>query len=219
MAAIAGMPTPNGVTVATFIDDNCFAEADDFTATVAYGSDVVVHEFGPGAFYVTASLTLPAAGLADIPIWIADHEGSFDYVVSSIYVTAGGAGASERSDDPQNALFLPVGEAAVSANTGGLRISHPLDFDLSPGTDVGGNPALFYNSATVNGPVIEAVVGSDPDLPVPSGIEVTLYMDGVVVGSGSSASVRPSTCRATAICWPCRRRSQALPAPTTGAWK
>src|SRR5262249_17872181 len=38
----------------------------------------------------------------------------------------------------------------VDLNTGGLRLSHALDFDLSPGTSVGGNPALVYDSRTVD---------------------------------------------------------------------
>ncbi len=37
-----------------------------------------------------------------------------------------------------------------ASSTGGLRLVHPLDFDRSPGTSVGGDPVLFYNSETVH---------------------------------------------------------------------
>src|SRR5262249_32142209 len=49
------------------------------------------------------------------------------------------------------------------------------DFDLSPGTGVGGNPSLVYNRNTIQArPVIEATLASDPAGPVPSQIQVQL---------------------------------------------
>src|SRR5207253_1663493 len=85
-----------------------------------------------------------------------------------------------------------VGEAQVALNTGGLRLSHALDFDLSPGTDVGGSPALVYNSETVDvHPIIE------------------LHADGLFPWAVQSVTVRltfdgkeqvPVTFTATACC-------------------
>src|SRR5262249_44745052 len=63
-------------------------------------------------------------------------------------------------------------------DTGGLRLAHPLDFDLSPGTAVGGDPALVYNSDTVSvRPIISAFIASGPDDPVPLDIQARLKWD------------------------------------------
>ncbi len=50
------------------------------------------------------------------------------------------------SDD---AYLWPIGHAQVELYGGNLRVGTELDFDLSPGTSVGRNPALLYNSGTV----------------------------------------------------------------------
>src|SRR5207302_49166 len=66
-----------------------------------------------------------------------------------------------------------------SVNTATFRVTHPLDFDLSPGTSVGGNPALVYDSSTVNPkPIIEATLDSDPSGSVPTNISVQLTWNG-----------------------------------------
>ena len=57
--------------------------------------------------------------------------------------------------------WLPIGEALASPNTGALRLSQPLDFDQNPGTGVGGNPALTYNSITVAQPIIEVTLPTE----------------------------------------------------------
>ncbi|WP_406697219.1 RHS repeat-associated core domain-containing protein [Singulisphaera sp. Ch08] len=87
----------------------------------------------------------------------------------------------QRTNQPGVAQLVTLGQAAVALNTGGLRIVQGLDFDLSPGTDVGGNPALVYNSDTVNvRPVIQAEFKSSEDDPVPGSIKVQLTFNGVV---------------------------------------
>ena len=69
-------------------------------------------------------------------------------------------------------VFEPIGQADVSLNNGGLRLTHELDFDLSGGTSVGGSPALVYNSSTVNvHPLITFAV--DDAREAPSAIEIT----------------------------------------------
>jgi hypothetical protein len=74
-----------------------------------------------------------------------------------------------RNNDPQRAFLLPLGEATVDLNTGGLRLSHPLDFDQSPGTAAGGDPALLYNSSTVNvRPIIQCQLASTANGPLPT---------------------------------------------------
>ena len=87
---------------------------------------------------------------------------------------------STRSNDPDNAFLKSIGEATVDLNQGGVRLSQALDFDQSPGTDVGGNPALVYNSATVSvRPIVQLQVQTDPMLPAPTSAQITLTFDGV----------------------------------------
>src|SRR5262245_53943668 len=69
------------------------------------------------------------------------------------------ANGNSLGNDPDRAAVVPIGPYSVSILDGGLRIEHPLDFDLSPGTSVGRNPALVYNSSTVSArPDIEVSV-------------------------------------------------------------
>jgi YD repeat-containing protein len=72
---------------------------------------------------------------------------------------------------------VPVGELAVSPNTHALSVTQSLDFDLSPGTTVGGSPALVYNSSTLTGPIIDLVINTDPSEPA-VGANLTLTMHG-----------------------------------------
>src|SRR5262249_57913418 len=86
-------------------------------------------------------------------------------LVRPLTVTVGPwrATADRRSNDPQRAELVPLGEAAVAINTGGLRLSDALDFDQSPGTAVGRDPALVYNSDTVDvHPIIEFTLPALP---------------------------------------------------------
>jgi hypothetical protein len=74
---------------------------------------------------------------------------------------------------------VSVGEALVAPNTGGLRLSEGLDFDQSPGTDVGGSPALVYNSDTVSvRPIIAATLTTDPTKALPASIQAQLTWNG-----------------------------------------
>ncbi|MCE9567335.1 MAG: RHS repeat protein [Planctomycetes bacterium] len=117
-------------------------------------------------------------------------------LVSSLEVTGGGAAtllakrvvkvddpdvflADQRRDERDNATWVSAGPMSqVSENTGAVRVSHQLDFDQNPGTTVGRDPHLVYNSATVNPrPVIE---GTIPMTATPGAIAVvTLTWDGV----------------------------------------
>jgi hypothetical protein len=81
---------------------------------------------------------------------------------NEIYVTQGTSTAtvsgslivSVRNGNTSNSAKLPIGNALVNLDTGGLSTGHALDFDLSPGTTVGGNPSLVYNSDLRNWAVI-----------------------------------------------------------------
>ena len=86
---------------------------------------------------------------------------------------------TRRSNDPQQAFLQTYGEATADLNTGGLRLGHPLDFDQSPGTSVGGDPALVYNSATVAvQPHVQVRLASNPANPAPIQIQARLTWNG-----------------------------------------
>jgi hypothetical protein len=85
------------------------------------------------------------------------------------------ATGQHRTTDVTQATLVPFGVASLAPNWGAVRISHPLDFDKSPGTAVSLNPALIYNSETVSPrPILEAVLASDPTDAVPTSIDVRL---------------------------------------------
>src|SRR5438034_574294 len=64
--------------------------------------------------------------------------------------------AVQRVTDPEQGLRTQFGTASVAPNTGGFIITHPLDWDKSPGVAVGRSPALVYNSETIDvRPIIE----------------------------------------------------------------
>src|SRR5262249_13210362 len=146
-AALAGFNT-GAINVADFTDDNPFAEADDFDVTVHWGdggtSDGVVSKTAAGQFDVTADHTYASGDDLTFTVDVVDHEGSADVASGSVSVAATGISSTTslsalvRANDPERAQLNPIGEASVSLNTGDLRLQHPLDFDLSPGTDVGG---------------------------------------------------------------------------------
>jgi len=75
---------------------------------------------------------------------------------------------------PTNSLGVDY----VSPQTGNVRLTFPLDFDLSPGTSVSSlngetaAPALVYNSDTAAPqPIIETTLASDASGSVPTSIK------------------------------------------------
>src|SRR5262249_10459521 len=152
------------ISVAQFHDNNPLATASQFPSanvTINWGdgsgnqSGSVVAVTGATAlFAIQGSHTYASAGTYTITASATDTGGQSVSVTSSISVNAprtlvSGAGTGiVRTSDPDRANLMSIGEASVDLNQGAVRISHALDFDQSPGTDVGGNPALDYNSAT-----------------------------------------------------------------------
>jgi hypothetical protein len=60
-------------------------------------------------------------------------------------------------------------------NIGLVSVSHALDLDASPGTGQGGNPALVYDSDTVNvQPIFQASVQTDNSIALPATITAQL---------------------------------------------
>src|SRR5262249_43238678 len=92
--------------------------------------------------------------------------------------------ANYRYDDPRAVPLTSFGEVGADLSTGAVRLYQPLDFDLSPGTDIGGNPALVYSSSPVNVyPIVDIAVGTAGDSALPDAIKVTLNWD---TGTGTT---------------------------------
>src|SRR5262249_3796579 len=90
-------------------------------------------------------------------------------------VNAWATSSQIRGVDPVQTTTYQFGTATIQPNTGTLQVTHPLDFDQSPGTGVGGNPALVYNVDRVSPrPIIETTLDSDPSGSVPTNISVQL---------------------------------------------
>src|SRR5262249_54833768 len=86
---------------------------------------------------------------------------------------------SQLSADSRQALLVRLAEAQVAAATGEARLSQALDFDQSPGTAVGGAPALGYDSAAAQGrrPAPRPTLGCS-SAGVPDRVEVAFAWDG-----------------------------------------
>jgi RHS repeat-associated protein len=183
------------ITVGKFTDDNTGAgnydfnsanPSADYTATINWGDGTT----GPGTaqsvqggeFNVQASHTYSGGGTYNVKSTVTDDGGQSTTFTStaqvdSVWTLNGELG--QRTNDPERAFLLPIGEATVDLNQGALRISQPLDFDQSPGTSVGGNPALVYNSATVDvRPTIQLTFQTDPQAPVPTQVQAQLTWNG-----------------------------------------
>ena len=169
-AATAGtaLTTP---TVAEFYDMNPYGKLGDYTATINWGDGTatdagVVEEAGATGSeaydVVGPDHTYDSGGYYQISVTVSDDGWTvvttMDMQVSATAAPQWTVDATERQDDSATGTWLPVGEVMVSPNTGAVQLSQPLDFDQSPGTSVGGNPALVYNSATVSQPIIEVTL-------------------------------------------------------------
>ncbi|OWK44238.1 Flagellar hook protein FlgE [Fimbriiglobus ruber] len=140
-----------------------------------YGSDFEVrgqHTYsGPGTFAVRVTLT---------------DAGGYTHEIDT-YATAvpavNGWSTTQLSDDPTYGQSQALGDVSISLNTGALSVSQPLDFDLNPGTSVGLNPALVYNSAAAGGtPTVQLDLHSQNTDPLPDQIQVAFAWDGQEYG-------------------------------------
>jgi RHS repeat-associated protein len=131
------------------------------TASIAFDSE-------SSLFEVTGEHTYGEPGDYTVVVEVSDEFGHV-YVLDTTAAIADpaefetpveiSAMAQVRQNDPDRGEIVPVGDAQIALNTGSVRLSQALDFDLSPGNAVAGSPALVYNSATAGSdPVIEAVI-------------------------------------------------------------
>jgi YD repeat-containing protein len=192
--ALAGQvgQTLADVQVAGFRDPNSLAQ-DDYTASIDWGdgttSDgaVVEDPNDPGAYQVTGTHTYDQPGVFTISTTIADPGGSTVVVGAEADIASTAdipwlLSAGQRRNDVSQATWVPEGQASVAPNTGSLRLTHTLDFDQSPGTSVGRDPALVYNSDTVDArPILEATLLGSP-VAVPVALEAQLTFNGSAQG-------------------------------------
>jgi RHS repeat-associated protein len=181
VAGLVGVPT-GPVVVATGESDR--GPDHSFCAAISWGDDSrdttgFVVWTDDTHYAVLGNHTYWSAGTHTIKVYGIGATSSGDVPSSTATITAGGLSGGVRAEDADQAELLHLGEADVALDTGGLRVAQPLDFDRSPGTGVGGDPELVYNSDTVSArPVVQAVLATDPTLPLPSAIQVQLTWDG-----------------------------------------
>jgi RHS repeat-associated protein len=150
--AIAGQPT-GSLTIGNVADPADPYAVRDLRATISWGdgasTPASLQQNPDRTFDVIGAHLYAQAG--DYPVQITATDGTGTVTASS---TAAVQDWIERTQepgyDPQRAEMATLGEATVVLNSGDLRLTHPLDFDQSPGTSVGGDPALVYNSETIN---------------------------------------------------------------------
>jgi RHS repeat-associated protein len=150
--------------------------AATYSATIDWGDNTPkvagsVQQLAPGLFQVGAQgHSYAAGGTYQVAVYVADESAKSTLLVASYATVVQGAPgqftAAQRRNERDDATWLAAGpDGSVSPNTGAVSLSHQLDFDISPGTLVGDNPQLVYNSDTVAPrPVIDAQVpvGSIP---------------------------------------------------------
>jgi RHS repeat-associated protein len=185
LTGAAGVALANGA-VAAFGDADPNGVSGDFTATIDWGDGTR----GPGTvvpqgsgFEVTGSHTYAQAGLYVVGVLTDDVGGSnlvttVDAEIQPPAAPPWSSTAGERRNDQDLGVHVPLGEAEVTPDTGGVRLRQALDFDQSPGTAVGSDPALVYNSDTVSvRPIIEtALTGGSV---VPTSIQAQLVWNGL----------------------------------------
>lgn len=170
---------PDGTTVRLDVDLNNNGSFNDAgepnytTATLTGGSAtfVVSPALANGTYPMRARLNDKAGN---------QGTSSTKTVVVNTSPTTYAITGQQRTSDVDQGLLIPFGAAWYSPQTGDLRAAHPLDFDQSPGTAVGGDPFLIDNSDSVSvKPILEATLASDPAGAIPSQIQVQLTFNGV----------------------------------------
>jgi hypothetical protein len=179
----AGQPL-SGEVLASFYDGGADQLAGHYTVTVNWGDgspdeSVTPQQGSPTSWWeVLGSHTYAEAGEYAVTVFVAAAgDGATLVMAATASITEPGPDAwyftAAQRRDGVDATWLPAGSAEVSQNLGDVRLFHSLDLDLSPGTSVGGEPALVYHSGTVDvRPVVEGVVVTDPLAGLPDTLEV-----------------------------------------------
>jgi RHS repeat-associated protein len=183
--ALANIATGT-IAVASFVDAG---PASDFSSVVIDWGDGTTSPGtlvdSGGNFAITGNHTYASAGPFTFQITLDDVGGGthfitgqatvMDWQLSATTLQRYGDDLWATSGDGSYSNLVSLGEAQVSLNTGGLLLSEPLDFDQSPGTDVGGKPALVYNSNAVDvQPIVEVTLSPAAGDPVLTTIAASL---------------------------------------------
>jgi RHS repeat-associated protein len=191
IAAVEGVPTGTIALGTMAVDATDVSPVDSVTsypsinakATVDWGDgssgDAILARNGSGEVTIYGNHIYDLPGTYTLTIRVNATNSQAPVVAQGrATVGEGSVSAAERAEGSGQADLIPVGEADVAPNTGGVRVSVPLDFDQSPGTTVGGDPALVYSSDTLGTrPVIEATLATDPSQTAPTSVQVQLTWD------------------------------------------
>ena|GEM_PF-901938 len=172
------------VILATIADPEENLDADP-TVTVDWGDGetstaTVVYNDEDKEYQILGNHTYSETGTYAVRLAIAEGNLTTNVGAEATIIPDWSISGAQLTNQAGGAEIATLGHAGIALNTGGLRISQELDFDLSPGTNVGGSPALVYNSDTVHArPIIQAELQSSEDDPVPESIKVQLTFNGV----------------------------------------
>ena len=122
----------------------------------------------PAQDQAMAYMPTPSSGETVTATYEGDPSGAYNG--SSATTTVNGTSTTPwqltgevRSNDPQQASSITLGEATVYPNTGGVSVSQPLNLNDNPSDPANASFSLVYNSDTVASPVIvEASLTTDP---------------------------------------------------------
>jgi RHS repeat-associated protein len=180
------------VEVASFQDANANGPPADHTATIDWGDGRSTVVDGAAASNTDGELLLDQgtvtvlsnhayaqAGTFSIHVTLDDKGGQSAQSDGTATIADFSVSAQQRTNEANQAQWLPLLEGQVAPNTGSLRLQQALDFDQSPGTAVGGDPALVYDSSTVDvRPLVETTLTPGANQAAPTAMQLDLYLDG-----------------------------------------
>src|SRR5262249_41218397 len=149
-----------------------------FTDTGETGYATSTLSNGVAVFALSPALAASTVGLRARVTDKAGNEGTS----ATSTMTVQSTGSAWTITDVTPLIDPRTGDALLQR--GNLTLAHGLDLDQSPGTSVGGDPALVYNSERVSvQPIIVAQVQSDSSQALPSTITAQLTWNGTAQAS------------------------------------
>jgi RHS repeat-associated protein len=178
--AVVGAPTgPVTVATATGVLANEGVKASIYWGDGVASVGTVTVNTNTGTATISGNHTYTWQGTFPVTVTLTDASGTLVRVTGQATVWPWSLASGQLTNDPRQAELLPVAQAKVALATGGVRISQALDFDQSPGASVSGDPALVYNSDTVNvQPVLQLEFATGPYDPVPTSITASVSWNG-----------------------------------------
>jgi hypothetical protein len=191
---VAGEALPANTLLATVFDPDFGATLGQYPVRVDWGDGtsepvgLVPHPEAERPWRVLTTHTYAEPGAYRVTVVVTGEQGG--KVLTTLPATVSepppplwSFTARQRTNDPERAELIPVGAALVAPNTGGLRLSQALDFDRSPGTSVGRDPALVYNSDTASPrPIIEGLLTTAVGELFPTTVDLRRTWDDVPPG-------------------------------------